>query len=62
MKSMSVNQLKGQHSKLGDLLVRVKREAQFKKSQTTVSTNELYFTLSVVWLLVERTMRQSKGY
>ena len=33
----------------------VKRASQFKKSQTAVSTTELYFPLSVVCLIVECT-------
>ena len=36
----------------------VKLASQFKKSQTTVSTAERYFTLSVVCLRVECTRRQ----
>ena len=34
--------------------------SQFKKSQTAVSTTERYFTLSVVYLIVECTARQHK--
>ena len=40
---------------------RVKRASLFKKSQTSVSTNERYMTLSVVCLIVECTRRQLKG-
>ena len=40
---------------------RVKRASQFIKSQTTVSTIERYFTLSVVCLIVVCARKQSKG-
>ena len=40
---------------------RVKRASQFKKYLTAVSTTERYFTLSVVYLIVECTRRQRTG-
>ena len=39
----------------------MKRDSQFKRSQTAVSTTERYFTLSVVCLRLECTRRQRKG-
>ena len=40
---------------------RVKREAEFKKIQNTLSTTERHFTLSVVCLLDECIRRHRKG-
>ena len=40
---------------------RVNRASQFKKSQTAVSTTELYFTLYMVSHIVDCSRRQRKG-